>query len=280
LSGLSKLTSLALFAAVVGNVPQHIQSLLPAHIESIVPTAQLAQLSGEPQPAADASASTDDRELQDWTKPEKPQAGGAAQLTDDDRRLAAWTGPDAATSPEERQLAAEASPDTVVMANPVVLDILRASKSRGVPKLDAKRYVLAAHQAYAENQAALISVLWGAPAAVLGTACLFLLFGAKGAARYIGGLCNSLSRLWIFLLSIGTALVFLAARVNLWAALPTDVWVVPLAAMLGSAAFLRALDMNYPFWNSSVSALTAPLASCALVLTVDHGAALLHRFSL
>jgi hypothetical protein len=175
---------------------------------------------------------------------------------------------------EERQLAAEFSPQSQVLTTPIMGAILQASKSRGVSQLDASRWLLAAYQTFQQNQALFISVVWAAPAALLLPAGLLLALGFKGGTRFLADHCLSLSTWWLLALSAATAALFVAAKVNLWTTLPHDLWAVPAAAVLFSAGLLKLVDVNFPVWNAAFGALGAPLLSCVFILGFDRFAPL------
>jgi hypothetical protein len=234
MSRLLSLVSIAMLAASVGSLPQQIDKLMAVNTQL-----NSMAMGNEDDLLRAANASMTGQ----------PQANPLEGL-----------------SAEQRQLIADASPEAKELASPLMTAMVKASKTGGAKELDAKRSVLAAYRAYQQNQAEILGIIWAAPALLLFLAGLLLLFGAKGASRVLAELCFSLSSKWLLLLSVGAAALYAVAKVNLWTALPHDLWGVPVAALLVAGGMLRIADFNYPVWNSTIGALIAPLLSCLIIV--------------
>jgi len=51
--------------------------------------------------------------------------------------------------------------------------------------------------------------------------------------------------------------------------IPSFLWTAPACMLILSALFMRLIDINYPFWNTSLRALSMPLICTALALSWD-----------
>jgi hypothetical protein len=170
-------------------------------------------------------------------------------------------------SAEQRQLIAEASPESMVMSSPMMTAMVRAAQGGGgMPEINAKRTVLAGYRAYQQNQAAILGLMWAGPALLVFLAGVMLVVGAKGVARFLAQLCFSMSSKWLFIFSVSAAALYAAAHVNLWTSLPHDLWAVPITALLVAGGILRVADLNYPVWNTTTGALISPLLSCLFIV--------------
>ena len=211
--------------------------------------------------------------------PEQPQSGDMAALYGDfERQLEKMT-------PEEREMYKEMSPQLELVTNPMVQKLLGGAKKTalsgggGAPAasvdfswakqiaLQLRAYVLVARTVYyPKYKTELLFVMWAAPLTALATAMALLLLGYATAAGALGQLVFRFSSLALLFLSFISAAAYLVFKINLLAFLPWECWSAAVVFIFGGALVLRCVDMNYPFWNYTLTSLSTPVLASCLVL--------------
>ena len=236
--------------ASVGTLPQHLNTLLHS----------VSQIS---QPQTSEGGSTQ----------------GLSEVAELSTALSKVSEAPAGLSNEERSLLSDASPEVKVMANPLMAKILQNSAA-GHPSdpgavQQSLQTLISFQKFYDDYQTTLSGLLWASCVGLVLLAALVLVLDMKGLSRLLCGVVHSLSGRWLWAVSIGALGAFLSMKVNLWASLPSELWVAPSVGLLMSAGLLRTLDMNAPVWNGTFTSLLAPLASCGIILGWDFGSGLL-----
>lgn len=178
----------------------------------------------------------------------------------------------------DRQYLQDMAPKVETHINPIMAGLLRIPKKREFnPEtrnmksqdfLDWRDWV-------ARNKIGLILWMFRLTMALLIGGAFLYIVGLKGLGRTLVTLCNSLSQKWLFLISLGAAILYVTQSVNLWSVFPVQFWAIPVIGILVSIFFLSIIDMNYPTWNSAVSGFSAPLLACLIILLWDKARPLL-----
>ncbi|HOX22030.1 MAG TPA: hypothetical protein PLL10_01090 [Elusimicrobiales bacterium] len=193
-------------------------------------------------------------------------------------------------TPEERQMYREMSPQMEMITNPVVQKLLGSGKpGAGVAgllntasgqesgeaalfsplqklSLQLKAWVLVGRTVYyPKYRSELLFVMWAVPLCLMAAAFILLMLGQATAAAAFGQLVYRLSSLFLVLVSIAAAAAYLALKINLLAYIPMECWCAAVVFVFGGGLIMRSVDMNYPFWNYTVTSLLTPaMASCLI----------------
>ncbi|MDD4005324.1 MAG: hypothetical protein PHW69_09025 [Elusimicrobiaceae bacterium] len=106
--------------------------------------------------------------------------------------------------------------------------------------------------------------LWGLTGAFVAAGLIALLFECYGCARFAGSALYKLSGWYLITLSLLCAGFQVIAQANIMGEIPAQFWSAPVCALLGSAATLHLVDMNFPFWNRTMRVLSVPILSAAV----------------
>jgi hypothetical protein len=126
---------------------------------------------------------------------------------------------------------------------------------------------------YRRHQAAAAYALWLIPAAAVALAFLLFLCKLYTLSMLLTGLLFSLASALLWMLSASIALSGVLTSQSLLGVLPRDLWLSPVVFLVVSAGMLRLADENYPFWNRTVSTLSAPIGSSLLAAFWPAGSA-------
>jgi hypothetical protein len=187
---------------------------------------------GYAQPAAGASAAEDTSELGIATAKWKPPTAPAASV--------GW-------SMQSRQTR------TTTLALPAVRTLARRAQA-----------------SCREHRRPLLAVIWGVPFALCLGAGVSLGVSRFSWARSAGGASFRLASSLLVLLSAACILAYLLGTVNLLVMLPAWLWAAPVVFLLVSAFLMRLVDLNYPFWNRTISSLILPLLAVLVVFGWHH----------
>ncbi|MDD5630371.1 MAG: hypothetical protein PHU21_15005 [Elusimicrobia bacterium] len=117
-------------------------------------------------------------------------------------------------------------------------------------------------QFYRSHRQQVLGYLFLAGLVLSAAAILGAVSSCRGLVRFVLGMAFGLSSRFLLLVSLAALVYFAASRVNPWPLLPPEVLAAPVTYMLLAGVFLRALDPNYPLWNTLLKSLAAPLAAC------------------
>ena len=170
------------------------------------------------------------------------------------------------------ELAKAAAEGQKSIHNPVLDQLLSgnsAAPGPGLPRLDLPGLPTSLRWKPSRDQLELASTaVWGVPGALLLLSVLFAIVDLKGIARALAGLCHGLSGFWLMALAGAAPAVYRLLRVDVWGAMPGELWGVPAGAIILSAVILNFLDMNEPIWNRTVMSLASPVVSCLAVMAL------------
>lgn len=116
---------------------------------------------------------------------------------------------------------------------------------------------------YRGHQAQAAYALWLIPGAAVALSFLLFLCKRYTLSMLLTGLLFSLTSGVLWMLSASIVLSGFTKQALL-GVLPRELWLSPVVFLVVSAGLLRLADENYPFWNKTVSALTAPIGASLL----------------
>ena len=116
----------------------------------------------------------------------------------------------------------------------------------------------------------LLAAVWGVPFVLCLAGGVSLGMSRYGWARRACGASFRLTSTLLLLLSAACILAYLLGTVNLLVMIPTWLWAAPVVFLLVSAFLMRFVDLNYPFWNRTISSLILPLLAVIVVFGWHH----------
>ena len=134
---------------------------------------------------------------------------------------------------------------------------------------------LAAQRWYLYNRKMVDLGLWTLPWALFLISLLTFALSHAGIARAIGELGYSISNNWLRVLSLTVIALSVATHSNPWPLIPRTLLIIPVLWLLASAYTLHLVDMNYPFWNSTLRGCLSPIASMVLIVLIQRTPAFL-----
>ena len=158
-----------------------------------------------------------------------------------------------ASKPARHQAAARAQPGGRRSASDTAPGILQKQGGR-----------LAAF--YVKNETTISALLWAGPCLLLGLGIVFLLKSRHAYALACSRVTFFCEKFLLIILAAATMIAHVFFRVNFLAVSPQELWLSPVVFLLASAAFMRFIDLNYPFWNEAVSAMSMPVLASIFVL--------------
>ena len=111
--------------------------------------------------------------------------------------------------------------------------------------------------------------LWTVPWMLFLLALVTFALSQAGFARWLGEIGYGLAKNWLRVLSLAVIVISISTHSNPWPIIPRTLLLAPILWLMGSSYILHLVDMNYPFWNSTLRGCLSPLASMALIVLIQ-----------
>lgn len=131
---------------------------------------------------------------------------------------------------------------------------------------------------YRGHSALVSALLWGGPGLLLGLGVLLLLARQHAYALACARATFFCEKLLLIFVSATAVLAHIFFAVNFLDISPQSLWLSPVLFLLAAAAFMRVIDMNYPFWNEAIMAMSMPVLASVFILGWARVPELLSRF--
>jgi len=116
------------------------------------------------------------------------------------------------------------------------------------------------------KNAVLPMIWWGVPLILMVFTLLSIVFFCYAVARVLCTFTFKFCTLTLTLLSLAVLASAIAGKPEFIVAIPRDMWFAPVLFILGSAAVIKLIDMNYPVWNEALKAFGFPILSSVVAM--------------